>query len=914
MNLRKLLPLAFAFLILSSGIYGEPLVYPGPLGGATLSSNVTLNTTGNDNLTIETTSETFYFNITNNPESTANITKVKITIPSNFLVSYIFNSSWSYAVNSSNIIWSGNSINNSSYFIFSFNATPGNVSANQTFIWNVTLTFSNNGVLPLNATSLVVNDPNPPVSAITNPPNKSYFNTAPIQINGTASDPAPSSGIKQVQVIISNGSQNFYAIANGTTNWNYVFDPSDIFNPGEGIYNVTSLAVDNVENIENSSSQITIIYDKTPPTIILNSPANGTLTNNNLTLFNFSFTDVYSSTSNCSLYVDNNEINFNSSVLNNTYSNFTIELPDGAHSWFINCTDLASNFAVSETRTIKIDTVKPTINFVSPTPSNNSYLSQNWVYINVSTDENVTSALLEWDNGTLSNLSMNGSGKNWYLNQTNLPDGDYSFKVYATDLAGNTNVSGTLSLTIDTTPPTIDYEPSTDTNGTYSKNWIYIKVHPDDLHLSNNIFLEFNNPTNTWNETFAQNNSINFWTNKTGLSDGTYTFRAWAEDLAGNKVSTKFRKITLDTTPPTLLSVSPANGSTGVSIKTNIVITFDEAINDSTVSGTSFYLKKSSGGNVSSVLSASGNSSEFTLNPSSNLTYSTNYTIFVSGSIQDLAGNSLGSNYIFTFRTQNKPSSGGSGGGGISVPSNSSTATNQSTTSENQAPVVQPIGYKIAFVGREFNLKVNATDPDGDPLTYSDNTNLFDIDPSTGLISFTPKESDVGLYKIKIAASDGNLEDTSILTLRIIKVVNLPVPGLPVEKVFKVSSKANYYLLSAGDTISLNIKGFSHTISLERISPNSVSLLVKSNPILLNLSNGATRSVDLNNDNINDLSISLISIEGGSALITLKSIGEEMPNRATGYLIFNRINHPTLAVLLFLSPLLAIILYSKIKK
>jgi hypothetical protein len=53
-----------------------------------------------------------------------------------------------------------------------------------------------------------------------------------------------------------------------------------------------------------------------------------------------------------------------------------------------------------------------------------------------------------------------------------------------------------------------------------------------------------------------------------------------------------------------------------------------------------------------------------------------------------------------------------------------------------------------AAVGRNFTLQVNASDPDGDRITYSDDTGLFDINGTTGLIEFTPGSDQVGLISL----------------------------------------------------------------------------------------------------------------------------------------------------------------------
>lgn len=80
------------------------------------------------------------------------------------------------------------------------------------------------------------------------------------------------------------------------------------------------------------------------------------------------------------------------------------------------------------------------------------------------------------------------------------------------------------------------------------------------------------------------------------------------------------------------------------------------------------------------------------------------------------------------------------------------------------APVLTPIGELNATAELEFNYTVTAEDINGDTLTFSDNTSLFVINSSTGLINFTPLITDVGDHSINISVSDGSLRDEETIT------------------------------------------------------------------------------------------------------------------------------------------------------
>ncbi len=85
-----------------------------------------------------------------------------------------------------------------------------------------------------------------------------------------------------------------------------------------------------------------------------------------------------------------------------------------------------------------------------------------------------------------------------------------------------------------------------------------------------------------------------------------------------------------DTTPPTVVSTTPAYGATGVSASSNVVATFSEAMNPSSITTSSFTLQPTSGGaNIPAVVPYSGNTTA-TLNPTTNLAAGTTYTATIS--------------------------------------------------------------------------------------------------------------------------------------------------------------------------------------------------------------------------------------------------------------------------------------------
>jgi uncharacterized protein (TIGR03790 family) len=75
-------------------------------------------------------------------------------------------------------------------------------------------------------------------------------------------------------------------------------------------------------------------------------------------------------------------------------------------------------------------------------------------------------------------------------------------------------------------------------------------------------------------------------------------------------------------------------------------------------------------------------------------------------------------------------------------------------TLDNSPPIIDPVPPQMSLEDSTYNFQITASDVSGDTITFSDNFTLFDIDPSSGSISFTPENKDVGVYIINITATD----------------------------------------------------------------------------------------------------------------------------------------------------------------
>jgi hypothetical protein len=122
-------------------------------------------------------------------------------------------------------------------------------------------------------------------------------------------------------------------------------------------------------------------------------------------------------------------------------------------------------------------------------------------------------------------------------------------------------------------------------------------------------------------------------------------------DLAGNVMAADYvyswtTGAAPDTTAPTVVSVSPSAGATGVPVNSSVRATFNEAMDPLTISTASFTVA-----GVTGTVSFDALTRTATFKPGSDLANNTLYTATVTTAAKDLAGNALAVNKVWTFTT-----------------------------------------------------------------------------------------------------------------------------------------------------------------------------------------------------------------------------------------------------------------------
>ncbi len=197
----------------------------------------------------------------------------------------------------------------------------------------------------------------------------------------------------------------------------------------------------------------------------------------------------------------------------------------------------------------------------------------------------------------------------------------------------------------------------------------------------------------------------------------TATITTGAKDLAGNALASNYvwsftTGAAAVVTPPTVISTDPVNVATGVALNKQVAATFSKTMDALTVTTATFTLMQGSSF-VAGTVSYSGTTATYA--PANNLLPNTVYTATITTGAKDLAGNSLASNYVWSFTTivpytvtlSSNPAAGGAVNGSGTYNSGSSvtvTATPNSgyifaNWTENGDTVSTNVSYTFTISG-----------------------------------------------------------------------------------------------------------------------------------------------------------------------------------------------------------------------
>ena len=441
------------------------------------------------------------------------------------------------------------------------NTTEFNLTqlTNKTFVWNIECydnasqndfgdanrTVILNWTAPLNTApySVVIND-------VDGNSNNSLTNDSQPEINFTVYDAENSTLACELYVNGTGGYGSNSSVVNDTAT---LIEINQTLS--DGAYRVYVNCSDS--SLNNQSSEWYFEIDTQGPIFVTDQAINDTLVGQNeYVKLNQTITD----TNNVSLARFNVSGSYQDASQNGNewYLEWQCTV-NGTYYWYGSwANDSAGNVNTTTFSTLSwtCDIDSPSITFVSPTPGNNTIINVNYVYVNITADENLDTAILEW-NGT--NESMSGTGTNWYKNKTSLADSLYIYRVYGNDSAGNWNVSETRYVTTDTQAPKVTL--NSPNNGLLTSNTtITFNCSANDLTNLNNITLWHNASGWQANETKSVSGSNNESIFTKTFSEGTYKWSCSACDVHGYcNESVENRTFTISLDVPSIIYASPTD-------------------------------------------------------------------------------------------------------------------------------------------------------------------------------------------------------------------------------------------------------------------------------------------------------------------------------------------------------------------
>ncbi len=429
---------------------------------------------------------------------------------------------------------------------------------------------------------------------------------------------------------------------------------------------------------------------------------------------------------NGSIYYGNNFVApYNSSLDNvNNVEQITINSPQ-IGDYFVNVS--AKNIALGSGKQTfalvvsgAIDDVSPIINYTGPSPTDNNETLVNFTLINITSSEELSVALLEW-NGTTNYTMTNGSGTrtHFYYNVTGLTDGNYTYKIFGNDTVNNIGVSATRTIQIHINPVLNYVTPTVDNNSKFSQNFTLINISANEA-LSVAL-LEFNFTTN-YTMTNGSGTRSHFYYNLTALnSSSIWRVRVFANDTDGNWGVSEIRFFEANNSAPVITTVFP-------------------------------------------------NTINYSMNEGENITFSINYTDLFAPifNITWLRNNTNVSSLVGTTTTTNftfAPNHTQPGFWNISILVSDGYAIGIRTwnVTVNTAPDLTLTGNITVNESQLVNLTtiVNASDANGDTISY------FYTLPVNATGYYLTSYQNSGIFNVTVTASDGIFNASKNFTLTI---------------------------------------------------------------------------------------------------------------------------------------------------
>ncbi|RMD45538.1 DUF2341 domain-containing protein, partial [Candidatus Pacearchaeota archaeon] len=306
------------------------------------------------------------------------------------------------------------------------------------------------------------------------------------------------------------------------------------------------------------SSNFTFTVDTIPPTANYTSPTPANNSYVGTANIKVNVTHTEANPDKILLYVDGT-LNQSQTYASGTNKStvFSLSFQDGTHNFSVSLNDSAGHLISLPTRIFTVDTGAPTIDYIAPTPANNTNQTQNSFVINVThTESNPDTIIFYLNNQPNHTSSYSGLYSN--LSLSNLGEGTYTYYVWLNDSTGFTNQTEKRTITIDYSAPSLEIIGPENQSYDSDRQVSFQYQTTDNIMGLANCSLYLDGSLNQTNTSVQEGVTQSFTLN---LSNGAHTWNISCIDLLGNTNTSSTRTVTADDTFPQISSEAISNSS-----------------------------------------------------------------------------------------------------------------------------------------------------------------------------------------------------------------------------------------------------------------------------------------------------------------------------------------------------------------
>ncbi|HSE18108.1 MAG TPA: Ig-like domain-containing protein [Pyrinomonadaceae bacterium] len=332
----------------------------------------------------------------------------------------------------------------------------------------------------------------------------------------------------------------------------FTFEWITIFE-GNGPHTFVSKAYDAAGNV-GTSAPVVFNVDNTSPAAAITAPSDGALLTGSVVTISADATDN-SGIQTVDFYYDGNILIGTDTSAPFTVSWNTSVVSSGDHVLYAVATDTAGNSTSSSSITVTLDNLPPFVAFTYPA---NGASITGIVNLAVNAFDVVGVQKVEYyrDGSVLLGTSSSAPfGLSW--DTSAVTEGSHTLFAVATDLAGNTATSATISVNVDRTLPAVSLTAPL-SGAVVTGNAVAVSasasdntaVRRVDFYLDSNVLLGTDNTSPygiSWDTTTT--------------TTGPHTLIAVATDLAGNTKTSTVVNVSVDNAAPVVSLTAPANGA-----------------------------------------------------------------------------------------------------------------------------------------------------------------------------------------------------------------------------------------------------------------------------------------------------------------------------------------------------------------